>query len=269
MSGQKNKRALFFLSLLGAFLLVTSNISWVLSDIDTNDSDEIYDIQVLAPNGGEKLVAGQKFEISWYAGSAIEYVRIEYSTDGGKTWTIIANDIKMQDNYGYYTWKVPCIPSDICELKISDAYGMRYDYSFGSFSIVDNQPPKLVVTLQRKSLWPPNHEMIDVGLKYSVVDNCDPAPKVAIRITSDEPTASDTSSGGSKYSPDAVIEKDGRVLLRAECSGEGDGRVYHITITARDSSGNVSRTKVYVRVNREKNRIAVDSGQFYDATTKN
>ena len=265
---RRSFKIVVFLLVLMMFSFVVHRVSLSFSDVDTDDGDDIYDIQVLAPNGGEKLIAGQKFEISWFAGSAIEYVKIEYSADEGKTWRIIANDVKMQDTYANYVWKVPCTISDKCELKISDAYGMRYDYSFGTFSIIDNQPPKLSVSVEKESLWPPDHRMVNVGLKYSVVDNCDPGPKVVIKVTSDEPTASDTSSGGAKYSPDAIIKKDGTILLRAERAGDGDGRVYQITVIAQDDSGNGASTKVLVRVNKKEGRIAINSGQFYDATAK-
>ncbi len=266
---EKTCKLTVYLSVFLLIFLVLSRVSMAYSDIDTEDGDDTYDIQVLKPNGGEKLVAGQNYQISWFAGSAIEYVRIEYSPDGGKTWRVIANDVKMEDTYGYFTWKVPCTISDKCELKISNPFGTRYDYSFGMFSIVDNQPPKLSLSVQKKSLWPPDHRMVDIGLKYSVVDNCDPGPEVKIKITSDEPTASDESSGGARYYPDAIIKKGGRVFLRAECSGNGDGRVYQITIIARDSSGNSASSSVFVRVNRKKNLVAVNSGQYYDATARN
>ncbi len=266
-----HKLSKIFTGLLVSVLIifVISKASMAFTDIDTEDGDDIYDIQVLAPNGGEKLIAGEYFEISWFAGSAIEYVRIEYSTDEGKTWRIIANDVKMQDTYAYYKWKVPCTISDKCELKISDAYGPRYDYSFSTFSIVDNRAPSISISVKKKSLWPPDHKMVDIGFKYSVIDNCDPDPVIKIKVTSDEPTATEASSGGAKYFPDAVVDRNGKIQLRAECATDGDGRVYQIVVTAKDSSGNVSEAKVDVRVNRKPTRIAVDSGQFYDATAKN
>jgi hypothetical protein len=40
--------------------------------------------------------------------------------------------------------------------------------------------------------------------------------------------------------------------LRAERSGSGDGRIYTITITGRDSSGNRSQAKVEVTVPHDK-----------------
>jgi hypothetical protein len=36
--------------------------------------------------------------------------------------------------------------------------------------------------------------------------------------------------------------------LRAERSGSGNGRIYTITITARDASGNTSQTNVEIKV---------------------
>lgn len=108
----------------------------VASSLNDDQGDEVHEINVLSPNGGEKLVAGKGYTITWFAGSGIDYVRIEYSPDSGKTWIPISDSIKNNESYGEYVWKVPDEISYHCVLKISDAYGPTYDYSFGEFSIV-------------------------------------------------------------------------------------------------------------------------------------
>ncbi len=256
---------------LEIILLLVLNLSLLAkagSDFDEIDGDEVYSISVLSPNGGEQLHAGTVQEIEWYAGSGIEYVRIEYSPDDGKTWTPIVNNIKMYDTIGYYRWKVPCGTHEKCWLKISDAFGTHYDYSFGSFSIVDLTAPKLSVTVDKTSLWPPDHQFVDPGLHITVEDNCDPNPHVAIRVTSDEPTWESTPQG-KKYSPDAIVQSGSKVLLRAERSKNRDGRVYAINVRAYDASQNKSESTVFVEVRKNPNTPARDSGQFYDATIAN
>jgi hypothetical protein len=69
-----------------------------------------------------------------------------------------------------------------------------------------------------------------------------------------------------KWLLNAEVTEDGKVRMRAENSGEGDGRVYGINITATDSSGNDDSASTFVNVNKSKKKEAVDSGQNYDAT---
>lgn len=135
--------------------------------------------------------------------------------------------------------------------------------------VQDTTPPEVSVSLSKDSLWPPNHEIIDVGFSFEVSDICDPELEVSIEVTSDEPTATAPDAGGPKHAPDAQIIDDDRVLLRAERSGEADGRVYVITVTATDESGNTASSSVSVKANRDKIEEAIDSGQNYDATQTN
>lgn len=137
-----------------------------------------------------------------------------------------------------------------------------------TIKVVDTTPPEVNMSVGKDSLWPPNHKMVDVGLSYTVSDNCDPEPTVSIQVTSDEPTATALGAGGPQHSPDAEITDDGEVLLRAERSGKGDGRVYAITVIGTDACGNIASATSLVKVNHN-NQEAVDSGQNYDATEIN
>lgn len=87
------------------------------------------------------------------------------------------------------------------------------------------------------SLWPPNHKMVDVTIDYSDSSNC-PAT-CTLSVTSNEPT------GGT---PDWVVLDAHHVQLRAERFGEGQGRIYTITITCTNSSGQSSSETVAVVV---------------------
>jgi len=92
----------------------------------------------------------------------------------------------------------------------------------------------MTCSASKTTLWPPNHDLIDIGFSYSAADNCDANPAMSISITSDEPGA---------FSPDAALIEDpaGKVTglrLRAERNGDGDGRVYLIKVIATDKAGN-------------------------------
>jgi hypothetical protein len=221
-------------------------------------------VWVISPNGGENLSAGATHEIKWTSEGDIENVKIEYSVNSGTGWTEI---VASTDNDGSYYWNVPCDLSDESLIRISDVGSEVSDESDSVFSIMDDSAPSLTVSVEKDQLWPHNHHMIDVGFNYEVSDDCDLEPDFIISVTSDEATESALHSGGKKHCPDAQINSS--VLLRAERSSSGDGRVYVITVQATDDSGNASSESIPVKVNINKKTEAIDSGQYYDATEIN
>jgi uncharacterized repeat protein (TIGR01451 family) len=120
---------------------------------------------------------------------------------------------------------------------------------------VSNPPP--IITLNSPiTLWPPNHGYHTVTVAQmvqSVRDNCPISiDDVVIEVvTSDEP---DDSQGDGNTSGDIVIGADCRsVQLRAERAGNGDGRVYTVTLRVRDSAGAVTRADFEVSVPHSQN----------------
>jgi hypothetical protein len=121
-------------------------------------------------------------------------------------------------------------------------------------------------------LWPPNHKFVQVSIMGVTDPDGDPVSITVTGITSDEPTASDEGSGGAKHAPDASGVGTSTASIRAERSGNGDGRVYVISFTASDGKGGVSAGTVSVKVPHDKSSkdcTAIDSGQNYDATQIN
>ena len=117
-------------------------------------------------------------------------------------------------------------------------------------------------------LWPANHKYVDVGLGYAAADVCDTsALAIDVTVTSDENPRDVGGAGGWKHCPDAVVDGE-TVLLRAERSGLGDGRVYKITVSATDACGNVGSCAVSVGVpmSQKPGSTPIDSGQAFDAT---
>ena len=94
--------------------------------------------------------------------------------------------------------------------------------------------------------WSPNHKMRSVTLEVDVSDTCDANPTCSIvGVTSNEPV---NGKGDGNTSPDWEITGDLTVDLRAERSGNGDGRVYTITVRCTDASGNFTTSFVTVTV---------------------
>lgn len=111
-----------------------------------------------------------------------------------------------------------------------------------SVTVEDTTPPEITMTLNRDSLWPPNHKLADVMASVEVTDICDPNPTfVLTSITSDEP---DNGLGDGDTADDiqeaTVGEPDTAFRLRSERAGNLDGRKYTVIYTASDISGNTA-----------------------------
>jgi len=111
----------------------------------------------------------------------------------------------------------------------------------------DVTPPSIENLIINPSIiWSPNHKMVTVHVTLSVSDDYDPAPVCMITsVTSNEP---ENGLGDGDTAPDWMITGDLMADLRAERSGTGDGRVYTITVTATDLSGNSSTASDTVTV---------------------
>jgi hypothetical protein len=75
---------------------------------------------VLSPNGGESFVAAGTCPITWKTleGAAVDYVTIEFSSDGGQSW----QQVSQSPNTGRYQWDpVPLVNSDQCLIRICDS----------------------------------------------------------------------------------------------------------------------------------------------------
>lgn len=94
---------------------------------------------VLSPNGGESFLVGQSTSILWAFDASITNVKLEFSTDNGLNWQVIASSTS---NDGGFTGTVPNQASTQCLVRVSDAAdGNPSDVSDGVFSIVVPAPP--------------------------------------------------------------------------------------------------------------------------------
>lgn len=109
-----------------------------------------------------------------------------------------------------------------------------------------NLPPIIFgLAVDSSTLGPPNHKMVPVTLSYNIRDNCDTTFTPVISITSNEPV---NGTGDGDTSPDWQVIDAHHILLRAERSGNGTGRIYTITLTVADSAGSSSSASVSVTV---------------------
>ncbi|MBM3838723.1 MAG: HYR domain-containing protein [Verrucomicrobia bacterium] len=95
------------------------------------------------------------------------------------------------------------------------------------------------------TLWPPNHKMVPITLTAVASDAVGVASLQIISATSNEP---DNGLGDGDTAGDIEITGPLTLNLRAERGGKGNGRVYTITVEAKDAAGNASTKTVTVSV---------------------
>ena len=90
-------------------------------------------VYVTSPNGFEKWPAGTVHYITWTQ-AAVSTLKIEYSSDNGSTWNMIATAYPAAS--GSFAWTIPNALSDQCLVKITDLSNPAdYDVSDHVFQI--------------------------------------------------------------------------------------------------------------------------------------
>jgi PKD repeat protein len=112
-------------------------------------------------------------------------------------------------------------------------------------------------------LWPPNHKLVLVSIIGVTGPENEAVTLTITGVTQDEPVHG---RGDGETRPDAVLQDAEEVVLRAERSGTGNGRVYRITFTVDDGVGGECTGSVTVCVPHHQRRAPCrDDGQHYDS----
>ncbi|WP_300458642.1 hypothetical protein [Desulfobacula sp.] len=119
------------------------------------------------------------------------------------------------------------------------------------------------------TIWPPNHNWVDIGIIGVTDPDGDPVTITIDSINQDEPV--DTYGDG-KFTPDGQVIGTDTASVRAERAGSkkvpGNGRVYHIAFTASDDKGGECNGEVLVGVPHDQGQgnVPIDDGPSYDST---
>ncbi len=119
--------------------------------------------------------------------------------------------------------------------------------------VKDNTPPTITdVGVDKPVLWPPNHKLVTVMVNYTATDDLTLSADItcSLSVTSNEPI---NGTGDGDTAPDWIILDAHHLQLRAERAGNGNGRIYTITITCKDAAGNTSTRTVAVSVPHSQN----------------
>jgi hypothetical protein len=136
-----------------------------------------------------------------------------------------------------FTASLP-LGTNVLGVTASDSSGNSTSCS-STAAVADTIPPVIAsASTNPKVLWPPNHKMVAVRVSAAVTDACGPTTWRIVSVASSE---ADDAIGSGNTSPDWKITGDHTVNLRAErAGGNKSGRVYTITVQARDVAGNLS-----------------------------
>jgi hypothetical protein len=114
--------------------------------------------------------------------------------------------------------------------------------------IAANQPPDCsAATASPATIWPPNGKLVPVSIGGVTDPDGDPVALTITGVHQDEPLSR-------QGTPDALGIGASTAQLRADRSGGGDGRVYHVTFEASDGNGGVCTATVTVCVPRDQGR---------------
>lgn len=111
-------------------------------------------------------------------------------------------------------------------------------------------------------LWSPQHKMTAIGIQNVIDPDGDPISIIVTRVMQDEPV---NDNGEGNTSPDAIVSP---LQVRAERSGNGNGRVYHMSFNASDGRGGTCSGAVTVCVphDQQPGSTCMDEGPVYDST---
>lgn len=138
--------------------------------------------------------------------------------------------------------------------KVTDEGPAFWAYT-GPIVSLDTTPPTLTVSLSPNTLWPPNEKLVPITATITVKDDYDPQPEIKLEsITANELLEAEDIQGASFGTDDRSFK------LRAERNDKDDdhkkqgstvkhlGRIYTVTYSATDASGNKSTASATVTV---------------------
>jgi hypothetical protein len=248
-----------------AYVFVRSGGIWsqqqklLASDAGSNDQFGFW-----VAISGETVVVGAAFDDD--AAGADQGAAYVFERSGG-VWSqhqkLLASDAGAVDVFGSsvaISGETVVVGAPLHGDGVSLAFQQGSAYVFAP----SNQPPDCSGAFPSVStIWPPNHDMINVTIQGVTDPDGDPVTINIDQIEQDEPT---DGTGDSHTCPDGAGIGTSTAQVRAERSAQGNGRVYTIYFTASDGNGGSCQGSVTVCVPRSVKGSCTNGGAIYDST---
>ncbi len=168
-------------------------------------------VKVLVPNGGERLIPGHKLTVS-FSTVTTDNVNIDYSLDGGATWTEMAH--RLPAYVGSYEWTVPQGPTGQGLVRVTNVERPRFSDVFDDYFLILS--PELTVLS-------PNGGVYDLNEPVRVNWSGEDLTTLKLEYSSNNgltwstvATGLDATSGTYTFTPPAIPTDAGRVRLTDE-----------------------------------------------------
>jgi hypothetical protein len=135
-------------------------------------------------------------------------------------------------------------------LTVNDDHGGT-DKDVVDIEVTDTTPPTISVDLSPSSIWPPNHQLVNVTANVRVDDACG-AEFVVITLTAAACDKPENGRGDGNTAPDIEDAEIGagdiQFAVRAERSGNGSGRTCQVTYQATDAADNSAQASAQLTI---------------------
>jgi hypothetical protein len=245
------------------------NVSWGGWEFPTGTADQLYEGNIYVPAGNynvtfNKLTGEYSFVATTCPFPAIQCPWIPVvNSEPGKCGAIVnypevtaaascgGEGITIKQTAGLPSGAFFPVGSTWNNFELTNAEGNTTNCGF---TVYVNDPPKIK---NIPELWPPNHKMVPIHFDFE--NNCSENVTVVFyyiyNITSNEP---DNGLGDGDVANDWQIDMYGQnLLLRAERSGKGKGRVYSFNVWGYDESTNWFDQIVTVSVPHDKGKEVI------------
>jgi len=236
--------------------------------VTNNGSRDVVGIAIAEDTDQEGISGGTRDsgELDAFpVGSDMIHTEVNPASISGPTgW--IGSIIQIQDSGLFFQWDSPGYPQPAIQPGQTMRFSITvpsYDQAYltGHFSAgyadgkdpwyyngvmekLDTTPASLTVSLRPNTLWPPNDKLVSVTAAITVKDNYDPAPEIKLEsITASEPLAANDVQGAQFGTDDRQFN-----LVAKRAGTNLAGRIYTVTYSATDASGNKATASATVTV---------------------